>query len=235
MAGTAMHPLGASLSSPLQRRVWWSTYRHWVVAVVIGETLGFAIAAGAAIAAIGVDWDYWLIVAAGAAEGACLGAAQAFAFRRAHIPIPFDLWVVATAVAAAGAWAIGMLLTTLPPLNWSDPVVVLTAAGLGAALLLSIPIVQGLVLTRHGLPMGSWVGVNLVAWTLGIAWTFAPSPAIDATTRPAVLLAVYIVAGLLMALTVALITGLWVAGVAVQRSAPPVSPSSSPTRAAADS
>jgi hypothetical protein len=47
----------------------------------------------------------------------------------------------------------------------------------------------------------------MVAWLLGITWTLVPSPWVDQSTPIGILLLVYGVAGLCMAATVALITG----------------------------
>jgi hypothetical protein len=44
------------------------------------------------------------------------------------------------------------------------------------------------------------------AWAIAVLWTFAPSPIVDESTSVAVLFAVYAVAGLLMATTVAALT-----------------------------
>ena len=52
------------------------------------------------------------------------------------------------------------------------------------------------------------IWVNVLAWSLGICWTFAPSPLVNASTPLLSLIGIYAVAGLLMATTVAVITGL---------------------------
>jgi hypothetical protein len=51
-----------------------------------------------------------------------------------------------------------------------------------------------------------WIPVNVGAWAAGILWTFAPSPLIDESTRVGIIVAVYAIAGALMALTVAALT-----------------------------
>ena len=53
-----------------------------------------------------------------------------------------------------------------------------------------------------------WIWVNVLAWSLGICWTFAPSPLINASTPLLSLMGIYAMARLLMATTVAVITGL---------------------------
>lgn len=49
--------------------------------------------------------------------------------------------------------------------------------------------------------------VNAAAWALGILWTIAPSPLVDEHTPLGAIFTVYVAAGLLMALTVAIATG----------------------------
>jgi hypothetical protein len=122
-------------------------------------------------------------------------------------------WPVATSVAAALAWSIGLLPSSIPNIPWSTPVTWLSAAVLGSALLLSIPTAQYLLL-RSAIPTaGRWIRVNVLAWLLGICWTFAPSPLVNASTPIFALIVIYALAGLLMAVTVAVITGLcWLSG-----------------------
>jgi hypothetical protein len=52
-----------------------------------------------------------------------------------------------------------------------------------------------------------WIPINWAAWLLGIAWTLAPSPFVDQSTQMASLILIYGIAGLCMAATVAIITG----------------------------
>lgn len=180
-----------------------------------GEAAGFAVAA--TVGALGAAQDlppapeFALFVAAGSIEGALLGGGQAIAMSRLQLP-PRVLrrWPVVTCVAAAVAWSIGLLLFSgaVIPMRWSSPVTWLVAAVLGSALLLSLPTAQYLLL-RSAMPRaGRWIWVNVLAWLLGICWTFAPSPLVDASTPLLLLIGSYAVSGVLMAVTVALITGL---------------------------
>ena len=185
--------------------------RRWIPYVVIGETLGFLVAASGMAAGNLLamsPWAAWATAAiAGLGEGALLGAAQALALRRSGVAIPARAWVLATALAASFAWGIGMLPATLPGLDWTSP---LTWAGavVGAALLLlSIPTAQAPLLRGHVPHPWRWVPLNVAAWSVGILWTFAPSPFIDETTPPGALFLAYGVAGMLMAVTVAVVTG----------------------------
>ena len=67
---------------------------------------------------------------------------------------------------------------------------------------------QYLLLRSAILTARRWIWVNVLAWSLGICWTFAPSPLVNASTPLLSLIGIYAVAGLLMATTVAVITGL---------------------------
>ena len=184
---------------------------NWIVGTTFGETAGFAVAAavGAAlsVAAVGSAATYAFLVSAGAIEGALLGFGQSTALRRSGVDISRRAWVLRTSLAAAVAWSIGLLPSTLGPLEWTEPMVV-GAVVLGAvALLASIPLAQLPLLRRVARPAWPWVPANVLAWSLGVAWTMLPSPFVDEGTPPPVILLVYVAAGLLMALTVAVITG----------------------------
>jgi hypothetical protein len=182
--------------------------RRWIVRVTVGEAAGFAVAAGvgATLAVTGAPGAiaYPVAIAAGAIEGLALGLGQYSAMgggrpRRAA-------WLGATAAAAAFAWALGMLPSTLgvdlgSPVTW-------VLLGLGGVLLLaSIPVAQWLVLRASGRrDTAAWVPVTMGAWALAILWTAAPSPLVDETSPFAVVLGLYVVAGLLMAVTIAAVS-----------------------------
>ena len=178
---------------------------RWFWRVGAGETLGFAVATGVAIAVILASLpavpSLLLTVGGGVVEGGILGLAQ-YAAMPANRP-PRMPWLAATAGGAAVAWTLGMLPSTLgldfgAPLTW-----VLVGAG-GILLLASIPVAQALVLRRRG--SVRWAAGNAGAWAIAILWTFAPSPFIDESTPVAVVAAFYVAAGLLMAGTIAILT-----------------------------
>jgi hypothetical protein len=186
-----------------------SFLRRWFVSVTLAEAAGFAIPAlvGGTVALVAAPAGvvYPAMVLAGACEGCLLGFGQTIGFGAA---VPRTRWIRATAAGAALAWSIGMLPGTLG-VDFGVPLVILLAAILGTALLLSIPTLQWLVLRRL-VPhrrTAFWIPVNASAWAVGLLWTFAPSPFIDETTPAPVLFAVYLAAGLLMAATVAVLTG----------------------------
>ena len=168
-------------------------------------------ACGALTATMGLPRvpEFAVILAAGSIEGALLGSGQAVALT--CLQLPRDVlrrWPVVTSVAAALAWSIGLLPSSIPHIPWSSLATWLIAVVLGSALLLSIPVAQYLLL-RSAIPTaGRWIWVNVLAWLVGICWTFAPSPLVNASTPLLSLIGIYAVAGLLMAITVAVITGL---------------------------
>ena len=78
-------------------------------------------------------------------------------------------------------------------------------AAVGAVLLLvSIPFAQWLALARPH--TARWVPVNAAAWAVSILWTFAPSPFIDERSPVPLVVGLYVVAGVLMAVTFACLT-----------------------------
>ena len=179
--------------------------RRWIVCVSVGEGVGFAIAAGVAILAMvgGVDDParFLLVIAAGACEGAALATGQYLGMRTGR-PLPAH-WIGATAIGAAVAWTLGLLPSTLGLDLGTPAVLVLVLIG-AVALLGSIPVAQWLALARRD--TFRWVPVNMGAWAISILWTFAPSPFVDERSPVALIAALYVLAGVLMAVTFACLT-----------------------------
>jgi len=179
--------------------------RRWTAIVASAEAVGFAVAASVAVMVRMADLDataaFALTVAGGAAEGALLGTGQWLAMG-GHRP-PAARWILATSAGAAFAWSLGLLPSTMG-LAPSTPAA-FVALGLGAVLLLaSIPVAQWLMLRRPG--TFRWVPVNMGAWAVAILWTFAPSPFIDERSPAGLVVVLYVVAGALMAVTIAALT-----------------------------
>jgi len=198
---TALPETPAHAQSSKRAALW-----RWIAAVTVGEAAGFAIAATFAVIVVSLalpdPWRYLVFVCAGAAEGATLGAAQlaGMSERRPHAPA----WIGATTLGAAIAWSIGMLPSTLM-LSLTSPLDIVVLVVGAFALLASIPVAQWLVI-RHRAHAIRWIPVNMGAWAVGVLWTLAPSPIVDESTSSAVLIVVYVTAGLLMAATVASLT-----------------------------
>jgi hypothetical protein len=182
---------------------------RWMVWVTGGEAAGFvmpALAGGLLTMAGAPPFIlYPCMILAGACEGMLLGLGQTGGFGERVVPRP--AWVAATAAGAAIAWSIGMLPAVLDGVDFGAPLTLPLVVVLTIGLLLSIPTLQWLVLRRSGHRSTTWIPVNAAAWAVGILWTVVPSPFIDENTPAAVLLAVYVAAGLLMAATVAALTG----------------------------
>lgn len=183
-----------------RRRAW-----RWILAVSIGEAAGFTVAAGVAVLTIVAGLDdparLVLVIAAGAVEGTALAIGQ-YTGMRVHRPPP-GRWIGATAGAAAFAWTLGMLPSTLGLDLASAMMLILVAIG-AVLLLVSIPLAQWLALSRPRTAL--WVPVNAGAWLVSILWTFAPSPFIDERSPVPLVVALYVTAGVLMAVTFACLT-----------------------------
>lgn len=179
--------------------------RRWVIAVSIGEACGFAVAVSAAIVTIVLRFDdAWrliLLISAGAIEGAALATGQYLAMEQ-NRPRK-AVWIGATAAAASVAWLIGLLPSTIGLRLDSVGAVVLLVVG-ASVLLGTIPFAQWLALRRRR--AFRWVPVNMGAWLVAILWTAAPSPFIDESSPLPLIATLYVIAGLLMAVTVAALT-----------------------------
>lgn len=185
----------------------------WVAWVSAGEAVGFLAPALAQALTSQLDPSVTTaaLVAAGAVEGAVLGWSQARVLKRRLPALSAPRWIAGTAIAAAVAWVIGLLL-------WGDlaawpawPLGVQVAVGAlaGAALLCSIGSAQWLELRRHLRRSGWWVAGTAAAWCLGLAVFFAvatplwqPGQALWLTVL------IGVVAGALMAVSMAAVTGL---------------------------
>jgi hypothetical protein len=183
---------------------------RWVLVVTLGEAVGFTVPAAVGVAVTRASWGalatLLALVLAGFAEGTLLGAAQADCLYRWRVLPVRRRWIVATSVGAAVAWSIGMLPSTFD-LHWTAATAVVAGVG-GLILLTLLPLAQYFVLRDHVSRPVLWILINIVAWLLGIAWTLAPSPLVDQSTPAGALILIYGTAGLCMAATVAVVTGL---------------------------
>ncbi len=187
--------------------------RRWLLVVTAGEAVGFlvpvlAVLSGAADlpGAAGLA----VVVAAGAAEGAVLGAAQA-AVLAGEVPgLSRRDWIVRTAAAAAVAWVIGM-----GPSTWAEGVLdgpvalqVVLAVPAAGVLLGSIGLAQWTVLRRHVPRAGRWVAWTAAGWLAGLAvFTAFTAPLWQPGQAPALVAAIGVLGGLVMALSMAAVTG----------------------------
>ncbi len=151
-----------------------------------------------------------LLVLAGVIEGAVLGAAQSVVLRRVDRTLQPRHWIGATALAAGCAWAIAMLavhsskqLNTLPL-----AAIVPLAAVAGTGVLLSLGIAQWFVLRGHFPNAHTWIWANALAWGAGlVVFTAFTTPLWQPDQSPELIALIGALGGLLMAATMAAITG----------------------------
>lgn len=191
------------MTTVLAARDLWQSWFRWTTA---GEFAGFL--APALIGA--VTSSPQLLVLAGMVEGAILSAAQAVVLRRVDRTLNGRGWIGATALAAAFAWAVAMLavhngdrLNTLP-LGAVLPI----AAVAGIAVLLSLGTAQWFVLRNHFPSAHLWIWANALAWGAGLLmFTAVTTPLWQPGQPPELIALVGALGGLLMAATMAAVTG----------------------------
>jgi hypothetical protein len=131
----------AAEPAPPTGRQLWGRWWRWTT---LGEATGFCVPAAAAAVVGGtstaIEWP--VLVTAGMAEGALLGAAQAHVLHQVLPDLRPRRWVAATAVAAGAAWLLGLMPSVMLPRIGYWP----AAAGLvavdGLLLLLSLGTAQ---------------------------------------------------------------------------------------------
>lgn len=192
----------------------WALWRRWTLATTLGEAAGFcapALAGGlAATAGLSNGATAATLLAAGAVEGYALGAAQAWALRTVVPNLPGRAFTRATAAAAVFAYAIGLTPSTLGDRIRDVPLAVaVPAAALGGlALLASIGAAQWLVLRRAGHDVPWWIATTAGGWLAGLTVFMVVAPPLWQPDQPAPLvIAIGVLAGVLMAATVAATTG----------------------------
>ncbi|WP_086664234.1 hypothetical protein [Lentzea kentuckyensis] len=191
------------MTTDLATRDIWQSWFRWTTA---GEFAGFL--APALVGALTSSPQ--LLVLAGMVEGAILGAAQAVVLRRVDRTLSSRGWIGATALAAAFAWTVAMLavhngdrLNTFPL-----PAVLLIAAVAGIGVLLSLGTAQWFVLRNHFPGAHQWVWANALAWGVGLlVFAAVTTPLWQPGQPPGLIALIGALGGLLMAATMAAITG----------------------------
>jgi hypothetical protein len=183
--------------------VWW---RRWTAITTAGELAGFAVPATVGALATAGGWPapvaFSAVLAAGFMEGCALGYAQARGWRSRLPALPAGRYTVATGIGAVFAYALGLLPSTVGP-----PPAVLVVAGL--ALLGSIGTAQWLVLRRAGLDRPVWIVTTAGAWLAGLAvFMLTAMPLWQPGQAWWLITVIGVGCGLLMAFTVAALTGL---------------------------
>ncbi|GAA0262328.1 hypothetical protein GCM10010492_74250 [Saccharothrix mutabilis subsp. mutabilis] len=181
--------------------------KRWFWWVTAGEAVGFAVpAVVGALSTAPVA-----LVLAGCVEGAVLGAAQAHVLRRVVRGFDARAWVVATVLGAGFTWSVAMTAVALGEraARWPLPLLVAVAVVAGLPALVAIGFTQWLVLRRSVPRSAGWI------WANGLAWAAALTVFAAFTTplwRPgqatATVVLVGAAGGVLMAATMAAVTGL---------------------------
>ncbi|MDD7939596.1 hypothetical protein PHK61_14325 [Actinomycetospora lutea] len=187
--------------------------RAWIPVVALAELAGFALPAVVGVLTAGAPTTVSLplLVAAGAVEGAVLGAGQMAVMRRVLPAVSAVRWVGATAVAAALAYLLALLPSAAAPVlaTWPVPVVVVLVAVLAVLVLLVLGLAQWLELRRHVSRAATWIGVTALAWLLGLSVFLAVATPLWHPGQSAVVaVAIGLGAGALMAVAMAAVTGI---------------------------
>jgi len=193
--------------------VWW---QRWTALTTAGELIGFAAPATVGAVATAAGWPgpmaFAAVLTAGFIEGCALGFAQAHAWRGRLPALPVGRYTVATGVAAVLAYALGLLPSTVGS-TAGRLVLVPVAVVAGLALLASIGTIQWLVLRRAGLNRPVWIITTGGAWLAGLAVFMVTAMPLWRPGQPWWLVAaIGVGCGVLMAFTVAALTGLAAVG-----------------------
>jgi hypothetical protein len=194
-------------------------YRRWVLFCTVGEVVGFGgipVLAGAATLLLTANLApeirsvvlYVVSTIGGLGEGAVLAWFQLRVLRGRLPRLDPGQWVRNTAFAASFAWSLGMLAPTLDDLiGLSAGVQVAIWVPASVVILLSIGTAQSWVLRDVVRRPRRWLAANLVGWLLGLIWTFVLPALLPEDAPLSWWVAVFVVAGILMGMTVGLVTG----------------------------
>jgi hypothetical protein len=211
----APHRAGRSL--PPARLRGRALLQRWVPVVALAEVVGFVAPAlaGALTADAAVAVVVPALLVAGALEGAVLGAGQALVLRATLPAFPTSRWIAVTAGAAVFAYVLG-LLPSLSVSWWTDwPVAVSGLLGVvvGVGLLLTIGTAQWAVLRGRVPRAARWIGATALGWLIGLGFFFAVATPLWHPGQPVgVTVGIGLLAGALMALAMAIVTGLALVG-----------------------
>lgn len=187
-------------------------WRTWLVRVTLAEVLGFGVplTVGALTARSGSWVAVPALLAAGAVEGAALGAGQASVLSTVFRGFPVARWVAVTSTAAVVCYALGLLPSLAANVwtTWPAAAVAAVSALLAIALLGTMGTAQWWVLRRHVTRAALWIPATAAAWLVGLGVFLGLAVPWWEPGQPTVLiLVVGLVAALVMATAVAAITG----------------------------
>jgi hypothetical protein len=187
--------------------MWW---RRWFLATTAGEFLGFAGPAvlGAFAFDLPLPAETAVLVAAGCVEGAVLGLAQGLVMHRAHPAISVARWSAATAVGGGAAWLTAMGGVALIQSTVGDVLRVAALAVLGVVLLLTIGVAQWWLLRAVAPAAWRWIPATAAAWIAGLlVFTGVTTPLWQPGQPVGLIVAIGVLGGLVMAATMAAVTG----------------------------
>jgi len=196
-----------------------SRYARWVFACTAGELVGFGgiPILGSALALCltsGVETPtrslvlYAVAIIGGLGEGAVLAWFQLRALTKFVPGLNARHWILATATAASFAWACGMLAPTLDDIvGISDTTQIAIWVPASVLILMSTGTAQAWVLRRVVDNPKSWIVGNSLGWLAGLPWTFVLPSLLSEDAPTGLWIATFVVAGILMGLSVGLVTG----------------------------
>lgn len=188
-------------------------WRSWFLWVTAFEAAGFTFPALAGVATrdLREGVAYVALVLAGLVEGAALGWSQAHVLSGAIGKLSVHRFTRNTSVAAALAYAIAMAPTVAGDAVGDWPVGVQIGLGVvfGSALLASIGTAQWLELRRSLLHSASWILTTGGSWLVGLGLFLGiATPLWHEGQATALTVVIGVAAGLVMAASVAALTGL---------------------------
>ncbi|MDQ2698997.1 MAG: hypothetical protein M3Y46_09410 [Actinomycetota bacterium] len=184
---------------------------RWIGVVTAAEALGFVVPAILGVIAADSSWFVPLLLIAGAAEGALLGAGQAVVLRQRLVGLRQPAWVVLTAAGAVVAYCAGLIPSTFADVwtQWGVLAQALLLTVVAVVLLLSIGTAQWVELRRHVPRAGWWILGTAVAWLVALGLFLAiATPLWHEGQNPVVAVLVGVMAGLVMAAAMATVTRL---------------------------
>lgn len=187
---------------------WRHLFWTWTAVTASAEAVGFLLPAAAGVAAQSLPelTGMVLVLAAGAAEGVFLGAAQQSVLRRVLPRLRRGRWIALTSGAAVLAYLLGFLLAYLAELGTAA--VALPFVGSAALLLATIGGAQAVELRHHVRHAGRWVAWTAGAWLVALgAFLVIATPLWHPGQSTADAVAVGAVAGIVMAVVQAAIIG----------------------------
>lgn len=190
-----------------------SLLRDWVVALTMGEFVGFVApaATGAALASAEVS-DLTLVLGltlAGVVEGLAIGVAGARVLGRHLAGFGRDQWVARTSLAAGYAWFVGMGGAALLGRPGAPTALLVVLVPLWASGLVSMGWAQWLVLRQLEFVTRSsrWIWVSAAAWLVGVAIPVGALSLVPNGWPVGAHVVVGVASAVAMGATVALLTG----------------------------